>query len=79
MNDLTKVVVAVPSVLLVLSATAGATAQITLADKDAVRRAVYVTSAVLLAAAAVTQDVATVVSTAVAIGATVYLVTKVWL
>lgn len=79
MNDSTTgVVVAVPTTLLVLAAVGGATAQITQADPSAIKRSLWVTGGVLLAASAASGNIAAVAGTAIAVGAVVYMTKDIW-
>ena len=78
-NEVTAAIVAVPSVLLVMAATAGATAQITQADPVAVKRAVITTGAVLVVSAFVSQNAGVIGATLLAVGATMWVVKPIWL
>lgn len=78
MNEILGAVVAVPSTLLVMAATAGATAQITQADPAAVQRAVYATGAVLIGTSAISGKVPVVIATSLAVAATVWIVRPIW-
>lgn len=72
MNTAAKIAVSVPATLIIMSSVAGATAQVTQADRTAVRRALIVFGAALVAAAVVSQDVAVGVATAATVGAAFY-------
>ena len=71
-------VLAVPTTLLVLAAVGGATAQITQANPDSVKRSLWVTGGVLLTASAVSGNVNATVGTAVAIAAVAYITKDIW-
>ena len=64
--------------MLVLSAVGGSTAQITGANPAAVRKAITVTSGVLLVASAASGNVMAAVGTGVSIAAVLYLMRDAW-
>lgn len=72
MNSAAKVAVSVPTVLLVMGSVAGATAQVTQADREAVRRAMLLFGGSLVLAALLSQDVAVAVATGITVGAAFY-------
>ncbi len=69
----------IPTTLLVMSAAGGATAQITGADRTAVRHALMVTGASLIIASAVTGSIPAAVATTAAVAATAYAMRGAWM
>ena len=72
MTPVNAAVVAAPATLLVLSSVAGATAQITQANRTAVERSIVLTGGFLILAAISTKNVGVIVATAVAGVGTAY-------
>jgi hypothetical protein len=77
-SELALAVGSIPATLLVMSAVGGATAQITGADRDAVRHALMVTGGALVIASAATGSVPTAVTTLLAVAATAYAMRGAW-
>lgn len=72
MNTAAKIAVSVPATLIIMSSVAGATAQVTQADRTAVRRALIVFGGALVAGAVVSQDVTVGIATAATVAAAFY-------
>lgn len=78
MNKVLGGVIAVPATLIVTSSVAGATAQMTGANRAAVAHSLRVTSAAIMISATLTGNPSAIVGTAVAIGAVWYATQSAW-
>jgi len=78
MSELTSAIVAIPSTFLVVGGMAGATAQVTQANKQAVKKSVYLTGTVMFTASLASKHMPTVVATATSIIAVFFLADLIW-
>lgn len=69
MNVTTAVAVSVPTSLVVMASVAGATAQVTQADREAVKRAMMVFGLALVTASLLSQNIAVSVATGASVAA----------
>lgn len=81
MNANTQVTVAamsLPGSIFIMSAVGGATAAMTSQDQDAIKRSMGVTAVAMLIAAAATGNLATLLTTAMAIGGVFFAMRSTW-
>jgi len=78
MNTAAAVAVSVPTSLVVMASVAGATAQVTQADRQAVTRAMLYFGGAMVLASLLTQNVPVAVATTLSVGAAYYGLNHAW-
>lgn len=78
MNTAAAVAVSIPTTLLIMSSVAGATAQVTNADRQAVQRAMLYFGTAMLIAALLSQNLAVATATGLSLGAAYYGLQHAW-
>lgn len=78
MNTATAVAISIPTSLLVMASVGGATAQVTQADKDSVRRAMLYFGVALIVASGLSRNVHVAVATTASVGAAFYALNHAW-
>jgi hypothetical protein len=72
------IVVSLPATMLVLASVGGATAQMTQADPNSIRRSLIATGIILLAVSATSGEMSAIAGTAIGVGAVAFVTRDFW-